>query len=158
MQAENWQAEYDRTRVAFRVMRELMNLTQKDAAKVLGISGGTVTNFELGRVLPQTETITRFQQQVQKWEKQLGRDVLERKAREKGSAYIPTVVSLRCDFECPKCGEMTPGPKETAGVQPLWCVWCGTSLGTKCPACGAVETRVGKKFCGECGGKLRAED
>ncbi|MCC6155690.1 MAG: helix-turn-helix domain-containing protein [Candidatus Hydrogenedentes bacterium] len=157
MHAESWQDEYDHTRAAFKSIRELMGLTQKEAAAAMGISGGTVTNFELGRVTPQTSTIVAFQEQIKAWEKKVGRKQLESKAREKGSVYVPTVLLLRADYECPSCNELTPGPSGKGASQALWCIWCGHALGLECPKCHAIETRMHKKFCGECGAKLKPE-
>jgi len=157
MNTASWQDEYDRMRASFKVIRELLGLTQKEAAAVMGLSGGTVTNFELGRVEPQPNTMAVFQEQIKKWEAETGREQLEKKARERGSVYVPTVLLLRADYECPSCHEMTPGPNGKGGVQPLWCCWCGAGIGVACPECGEIETRVGKKYCGECGSRLRPE-
>jgi len=158
METHNWQDEYDQARASLKALLDLMNMNQRDAAKEMGMSHGTVTNFLLGRVLPQTETIGRVQEQILKWEKKFGRAKLETMARERGTIYVPTVALLRANVECPQCHEMTPGPSEgKGGPQPLYCCWCGHSMGVACPECGVIETRVSKKYCGECGSRLRPE-
>ncbi|MCC6798290.1 MAG: hypothetical protein IT366_24465 [Candidatus Hydrogenedentes bacterium] len=157
MSVDDLEAEYDRTRMTFRTVRELVGLSQLQAASAMGVSVGTIQNFEGRKVTPHTETIARFQDQVRKWEAKVGRAKLESKARERGTVYVPTVLLLRADYECPHCHELTPGPSEAGGKQALWCVWCGKGLGIVCPVCKTIETRLDKKFCGECGSKLRPE-
>lgn len=149
--------EYERARMLFRGLRVMMKLSQVEAAKTMGVSIGTVQNFESGKVTPHTETLVRFQKQISQWEVEVGRENVEALAREKGSQYRPATIVMVANFDCPNCGALTPGPVGNGKVEPLFCGWCGHSLGIKCPQCGAVETRTGKHFCGECGAKLRPE-
>ena len=86
------------------------------------------------------------------------------KAKEEGSIICPTCgarLPARAKF-CYECGGRIEALQDNEVICPAcgrktlkgkFCLECGASLLSKCPACGA-EMPLGAKFCLECGNKL----
>lgn len=128
----------------FSRLRRFHGLSQEEAAQALGVSVGTVHNFEAFKGVPKSDTLLLFARKVELWRGEMG---VSSAARESLEFY--RVGDLKRDFRCGSCGAMTPSPDGNES-NPLFCCFCGAQVARKCPKCSTFETRSDAKFCRVC--------
>lgn len=135
--------DYGQIAEEFKRFRGFHGLSQEDAAELLGVSIGTVHNFESQKGTPKSDTLLLFARQVDSWRERIDT------ASDRSGTYRPEVGILRRDLVCSGCGKLTPGPEGNES-KPVFCCYCGVQVARMCRKCNTLETRADAKFCRVC--------
>lgn len=100
----------------FRAWRESKGYTQEEAARIIGVSKPSISEFENDPDrMPRGDALDRLMEVVEDW-------------RDSVAEETPQYTAMAMVI-CPTCGEPTPGPSE--GMS--FCGHCGEALGYQCP-------------------------
>ncbi len=122
-------------REEFRALRESIGASQRDVAKVLGLTQAAVSQFESGTSQqPRVATLKGIRQLIEVW----------RLAKE-SNIYSLERTRDESVFKCPNCLLIVGGPENGHH----FCSKCGTPFDLDCAGCGHTNPGA-SRFCNHC--------
>jgi len=146
-----WEAAVSRLRENLKRLRGACGYSQPEIAQRLGVSLNTVSNFERGQFMSK-ENLRKAEELVRELQAELDRHMTERRGWEQDSSKQPELQVKYCDYRCPACGEIVPGPNQGFA----FCGACGSVIAVTCPEC-RRPSPLGTYYCAWCGAPLRSD-